>query len=111
MYRTIFYFPCIYLGETKFKNYYISNNRTPTTNYKSIHFKMGGKELTEEEIQKYTLKDPNNEIINSYKDYRYLLRTHYHVKVVLNKPIDPMGNRTELVLTDVIRTDKELDYL
>jgi hypothetical protein len=37
--------------------------------------------------------------------------THYHVKVVLNKPIDPMINRTDLVLTDVIRTDKEIEYL
>ncbi len=43
---------------------------------------MRGKELTEEEIQKFTLKDPNNEIINSYKDNRDLLKTHYHVKVV-----------------------------
>jgi hypothetical protein len=46
-----FYFPCVYLNEIKFGNYYISNNRAPTTNYKSIHFIMGGKELTEKEIQ------------------------------------------------------------
>ncbi len=55
-----FYFPCFYLGEIKFENYYISNNRTPTTNYKSIHFIMGGKELTEQETQKFTLKVPKN---------------------------------------------------
>jgi hypothetical protein len=30
----------------KFENYYISNNRTPTTNYRSIHFIIDGKELT-----------------------------------------------------------------
>jgi hypothetical protein len=33
---------------------------------------MGGKELTEEEIKKYTLTDPNNKIINSYKDNKDL---------------------------------------
>jgi hypothetical protein len=71
---------------------------------------MGGKELTEEEIQKYTLKDPNHETINSYKDNRDLLKTHYHVKLVLNGPIDPRINCTELVLTSVIRTDKEMKY-
>ncbi len=38
-----FYFPLLYLGETKFENYYISTIRTPTTNYKSIHFIMGVK--------------------------------------------------------------------
>jgi hypothetical protein len=31
-----FFFPCLYLGETKCENYYISNNRAPTIN--SIHF-------------------------------------------------------------------------
>jgi hypothetical protein len=36
---------------------------------------MGGKELTEEEIQKYTLKDPKNEIINSYKNNRFFYET------------------------------------
>ncbi len=70
MYWIIFYFPCICLTEIKFENYYISNNRKPTTNYKSIHFIMGGKESTEEEIKNYTLTDPNNEIINSYKIIR-----------------------------------------
>ncbi len=49
--KLYFYFPCICLSEIKFENYYISNNRKPTTNYKSIHFIMGGKELTEEEIK------------------------------------------------------------
>jgi hypothetical protein len=50
------------VGRDKFQNYYILNNRTPTTNYKLIHFILGGKGLTEEEIQNFTLKDPNNEI-------------------------------------------------
>ncbi len=72
---------------------------------------MGGKELTEKEIQKITLKDPKNKIINLNKDNRDLLRTHYHVRVVLNKPIDPRFNHIELVLTDVVRTDKEIEYL
>jgi hypothetical protein len=91
-----FYFPCVYLGETKFENYYISNNRTPTTNYNSIHFIMGGKESTEEEIQKYTMKDPKNDMINSYKDNRDILKKHYRVRVVLNGPIEPQINCTEL---------------
>jgi hypothetical protein len=69
-----------------FENYHISNNRQPTTNYESIHFIMGGKELTEEEIKKYTLEDPKNKIINLYKDNRDLLKIHYHVRVVLKKP-------------------------
>ncbi len=69
------YFPCVYLGETKFENYYISNNSKTITNYKSIHFIMGGKELTEQEIQNFTLKDPKNEIINLNKDNRDLLGT------------------------------------
>jgi hypothetical protein len=42
---------------------------------------MCGKELTEEEIQKYTLTDPNNNIINSYKNNKDLLQAHSHVKV------------------------------
>jgi hypothetical protein len=54
-----FYIHCLYLGEIKFEKYYISNNKTPTTNYKSIHFIMGGKELKKE----VTLKDPKNEIM------------------------------------------------
>ncbi len=40
-----FFFPYASLNEIKFENYYISNNRTPTTNYKSIHFMIGGKEM------------------------------------------------------------------
>jgi hypothetical protein len=56
----------------------------------------------------YLLKDPNNQIINSYKDNRDLLKTHYHVEF---GPIDPRINCTKLVLTDVIRTDKEMKYL
>ena len=105
-----FYFPCICFSEIKFENYYISNNRKPTTNYKSIHFIIGGKELTEEEIKNYTL-DPNNEIINSYKNNKDLFRAHYYVKVVLNGPVDTCINCIELILTDVIRSDKEMTFL
>ena len=105
-----FYFPCIFLSEIKFENYHISNNRKPTTNYKSIHFIMGGKELTEEEIKNYTL-DPNNEIINSYKNNKDLFRAHYYIKVVLNGPVDTCINCIELILTDVIKSDKEMTFL
>jgi hypothetical protein len=86
----------------------ITEHQQPIIN-QSIY--NGGEELTDEEIQKFTLKDPNNEIINSYEDNRDLLKTYYHVKVVLNKAIDPIFNRTELVLTDIIRTDKEIKHL
>ncbi len=47
----LFHFPCTSTTEIKFQNYFISNNRKPTTNYKSVHFVMNGKEFTEEEIQ------------------------------------------------------------
>ncbi len=67
--------------------------------------------MTEEETQNFILKDPNNEILNLYKDNKDLVKTHHHVRVVLNKPIDPMFNFTELVLTNVTRTDKEIEYL
>ena len=72
---------------------------------------MGGKELTEEEIKNYTLTDPNNEIINSYKNNKDLFRAHYYVKVVLNGPVDTCINYTELILTDVIKSEKEMIFL
>jgi hypothetical protein len=72
---------------------------------------MNNKGLTEEDIQIFTLKDPKNEILNLYKDNRDLFRTHYHVRVVLNNPIDPKLNFPESVLTNVITTDKEIEYL
>jgi hypothetical protein len=87
-----FIFPSVSLNEIKFENYYISNNRTPTTNYKSIHFVIGCKELTEKEIQSFTLKDPNNEILNLYNRNKDLTNTQYHVRVVLNNRIDPIFN-------------------
>ncbi len=82
------------LNEIKFENYSFQNNRTPTTNYKSIHFIIGGKELKEKEIQNFTLKDPNNEILNLNNGNKDLTKTQYHVRVVLNYPIDPMFNST-----------------
>ena len=51
------------LSEIKFKDYFLSNNGKPTTNYKSIHFIINGKELYDEEIQTISLSDTNNEII------------------------------------------------
>ncbi len=53
----IFTIPCTLLSEIKFKNYFISNNEKPTTNYKSIRFIINGEELNEEEIQTIILKD------------------------------------------------------
>ena len=38
------------LSRIKFKDYFLSNNGKPTTNYKSIHFIINCKELNEEEI-------------------------------------------------------------
>ena len=57
----IFFLPGSSLSEIKFKNYYLSNNGKPTTNYKSIHFIINGKELNDEEIQTISLSDSNNE--------------------------------------------------
>ena len=54
----VFLLPGHSISEIKFKNYFLTNNGKPTTNYKSIHFII--KELTEEETQNFTLKDPNN---------------------------------------------------
>jgi hypothetical protein len=51
----------MYLCEIKFENYHISNKRQPTTNINQYIYN-GGKELTEEEIQKYTLKDPKTKL-------------------------------------------------
>ncbi len=70
----LFYFPSTYISEIKFKNYFILNHGKSTTNYKSIHFIMNGKELNEEEIQTFILSDPNNEIINLYQDKKELFR-------------------------------------
>ncbi len=53
--------------------------------------------MTEEEIQKYALNDPNNEINdNKREDFKM----HYYVKLELNGPIctiDPNINITELL--------------
>ncbi len=53
---------------------------------------MNGKELYEEEIQIFILSDPNNEIINLYQDKKEWFRMHYHIRVVLNNPMDPKIN-------------------
>ncbi len=46
----IFFLPGSLLLDIRFKNYFLLNNGKPTTNYKSIHFIINGKELNEEEI-------------------------------------------------------------
>ena len=53
------------------KDYYISNNGKPTTNYKSIHFIMNNKESNEEEIQNYIISEPENEIVITVSDLSY----------------------------------------
>jgi len=107
-----FYFPlCSFLTDISFKNYYISNNGKPTTNYKSIHFIMNNKELNEEEIQNYILSDPENEIVLFYKDKRELFESHYYIKVVLNNPIDREYNFPEIFFSHVIKTDREINFL
>ncbi len=58
----IFFLPGSILSEIKFKNYFISNNGKITTNYKSIHFIINGKELNEEEIQNFSFEDINSEL-------------------------------------------------
>ncbi len=106
-----FYFPSSLISDITFKNYYISNHGKPTTNYKSIHFIMNNKELNEEEIQNYTLSDPENEIIIFYQDKEELFKMHYHIKVVLHNPIDPMFNFPEIFFSSVIRTSDEIKLL
>jgi hypothetical protein len=57
---------------------------------------VNNKELNEEEIQNYILSDPNNEIMIFIKK-KELFNTHYYIRVVLNNPIDPMFNFTEII--------------
>ncbi len=61
----------------KFKNYFISNNGKPTTNYKSIHFIINGKELNEEEIQTIILKG-----VIELEDDNSKFKNSFHIKVV-----------------------------
>ena len=58
----IFLLPGHSISEIKFKNYFLTNNGKPTTNYKSIHFIINGKELNEDEVQKFILRDETCEI-------------------------------------------------
>jgi hypothetical protein len=108
----LFYIPLAsFMTDITFKDYFISNHNKPTTNYKSIHFIMNNKELNEEEIQNYTLSDPENEIIIFYQDKEELFKMHYHIKVVLHNPIDPMFNFPEIFFSSVIRTKDEIYIL
>jgi hypothetical protein len=60
---------------------YISNHGKPTTNYKSMHFIINNKELTEEEVQNYISSDPYNEITKFYQNKGELFKKHYHIKL------------------------------
>ena len=59
--KLIFFLPGALLIDIRFKNYFLSNNEKPTTNYKSIHFIINGKELNEEEIQNFSFEDINSD--------------------------------------------------
>ncbi len=69
---------------------------------------MNGKELNEEEIQKFS--DPDIEIINLYQEKKQF-RMHNYIRVVLNKPMDPKFNFPELYLENIIRTNKGIKFL
>ena len=69
----IFFFPGSSLSEIKFKNYFLYNNGKPTTNYKSIHFIINGKELNEDEVQKFILRDETCEIFYLHKTTKIFL--------------------------------------
>jgi hypothetical protein len=79
--------------------YQIIENQQPIINQCIL---INNKELTEEETQKFTLKDPKNKILNLHKDSREFFRTYYHVRVVLNNPIDPMFNCIEFTSNDKV---------
>ena len=95
----IFFLPGSILSEIKFKNYFISNNGKITTNYKSIHFIINGKELNEEEIQNFSFEDMNNDLYFSYKSNKDIFNIYNHIKVVLNHPIHERFNFPRLILS------------
>jgi len=107
----IFFFSGSSLSEIKFKNYFLYNNGKPTTNYKSIHFIINGKELNEEEIQNFSFEDNNNELFFLFKNNKEMFNMYYHIKVVLNQPIHQMYNNPQLFLTRIIQTNQEIKYL
>ena len=108
----IFFLPGSILPEIKFKNYFISNNGKITTNYKSIHFIINGKELNEEEIQNFSFEDINSELYFLYKSNQEIFNMYNHIKVVLNHPISRNSfNSPRLFLTRVIKTTQEIKYL
>ena len=83
----------------------------PTTNYKSIHFIINGKEMNDEEIQTISLSDSNNEFIYLYKNIKEFFNMYYHIKVILNHPINLAYNYPQLFLTRVVNNYEELKYL
>ena len=107
----IFFLPGSLLIDIRFKNYFLSNNEKPTTNYKSIHFIINGKELNEEEIQNFSFEDINSELFFSYKNNKEIFNIYNHIKVVLNHPINQDFNFPRLSLTRVIQTTQEIKYL
>ena len=107
----IFFLPGSSLSEIKFKNFFLSNNGKPTTNFKSIHFIINGKELSREEIENFSFEDTNNELFFLYKNNKEVFNMYYHIKVVLNHQINPSYNSPQLILTRVIQTNQEIKYL
>ena len=107
----IFFLPGALLIDIRFKNYFLSNNEKPTTNYKSIHFIINGKELNEEEIQNFSFEDINSDLFFLYKNNKEIFNIYNHIKVVLNHPINQDFNFPRLILTRVIQTKQEIKYL
>ena len=107
-----FILPGVSLTYIRFRNYFLSNNGKPTTNYKSIHFVINGKELKEDEIQNFSFEDINNELFFLYKSNQEIFNMYNHIKVVLNHPIGRNSfNSPRLFLTRVIKTTQEIKYL
>ena len=107
----MFFLPGSLLIDIRFKNYFLSNNEKPTTNYKSIHFIINGKELNEEEIQNFSFEDINSDLFFLYKNNKEIFNIYNHIKVVLNHPINQDFNFPRLILTRVIQTKQEIKYL
>jgi hypothetical protein len=59
----------------------------------------------EEEIQKFILSDPNNEIINLYQDKNELCRMHYYIRVIFNNPMGSELNLPQLYLENMLKKD------
>ena len=107
----IFLLPGHSISEIKFKNYFLTNNGKITSNYESIHFIINGKELNEDEVQKFILRDETCELFYLHKNNKDIFNMYYHIKVILNHQINPSYNSQQLILTRVIQTNQEIKYL